>query len=160
MNSVVEQKWMNLWLPFVVKKSHWTVFVTEGKAVPHLKKDLLIAAGNIYKGNKLPLQILRKNMTIFCSFKYCTLKIRLGPSGHLGQFTIWWKLIFSLVGFNGKFFAKRFHLSHSSHFLSWFLNYSSQEQNIHPFTFTVSCKLRKLSKTLACTWSFTFTFLK
>ena len=36
-----------------------------------------------------------------------------------------------------------------SHFLSWFLNYSSQEQNIHPFTFTVSCKLRKLSKTLA-----------
>ena len=36
----------------------------------------------------------------------------------------------------------------TSHFLSWFLNYSSQKQNIHPFTFTVSCKLKKLSKTL------------
>ena len=54
------------------------------------------------------------------------------------------------VGFNGKVFAEHIHLrcGHSSHFLSWFLNYSSQEQNIHPFTFTVSCKLRKLSKTL------------
>ena len=25
-------------IPFVVEKSHWTVFVTEGKAIPHLKK--------------------------------------------------------------------------------------------------------------------------
>ena len=66
------------------------------------------------------------------------------------------------VRFNCKVFAKHIHLKcdNSSHFLSWFLNYSSQEQNIHPFTFTVSCKLKKLSKTMACIWSFTFTYLK
>ena len=28
---------MDVWLPFVVEKSHWTVFVTEGKAIPHLQ---------------------------------------------------------------------------------------------------------------------------
>ena len=31
---------------------------------------------------------------------------------------------------------------------------------IHPFTFTDSFKLRQISETLACIWSFTFTFLK
>ena len=30
----------------------------------------------------------------------------------------------------------------------------------HPFTFTDSFKLRQISETLACIWSFTFTFLK
>ena len=58
------------------------------------------------------------------------------------------------VGFNGEVFAKHIHVSHlrcvhSSHFQSGFLNYSSREQSIHPFTFTDSCKLRQISETLA-----------
>ena len=60
-----------------------------------------------------------------------------------------------LVGFNGEVFAKHIHVSHlrcvhRSHFQSGFLNYSSREQSIHPFTFTDSCKLRQISETLAC----------
>ena len=59
------------------------------------------------------------------------------------------------VGFNGVVFAKHIHVSHlrcvhRSHFQSGFLNYSSREQSIHPFTFTDSCKLRQISETLAC----------
>ena len=52
-----------------------------------------------------------------------------------------------------RFFAKHIHVSHlrcvhRSHFQSGFLNYSSREQSIHPFTFTDSCKLKQMSETL------------
>ena len=60
----------------------------------------------------------------------------------------------SLSSSDGPVFAKHIHVSHlrcvhRSHFQSGFLNYSSQEQSIHPFTFTDSCKLRQISETLA-----------
>ena len=51
---------LDVWLPFVVEKSHWTVFVTEGKAISHLQdiQDLFDPGIEKIKTNLQPISLL------------------------------------------------------------------------------------------------------